>query len=314
MNSQKLVMAPMILTIVVASALLVLGPSTLGNAQAQMYNNDNEYGYDNSYNNDHYPEPKSPHTDIQKINCGNSNININGIDMNQISKRPNDLATTSSGTAANQQQDGTNGNGLSDSLNVERNLVNVCVNVNQNDQLKVEPPEESATLTVNKEIFGCTTTDPNRMDCQDIQDGDDAWLQCDNPAISETTACQNLVENLFDLEVLNDQNTQIQQFEGSAQGTTIEDLSPGTYSVNEIKVPPLPPNQLTESEPNENLCDALGFDDGGSLRLIPEFIGYAICFEYEDEQGNDCSTLTLQSGEDKICTVKNYIVAQDFFD
>ena len=31
------------------------------------------------------------------------------------------------------------------------------------------------------------------------------------------------------------------------------------------------------------------------------------CFEYEDEQGNDCSTLTLAAGENKLCTVKNYI-------
>ena len=294
------------MTIAVASALLVLSPAM--NAQAQMYENQYEY---NNNNNDHKTK-KSSDVNTQKIKCINSNINVNGIDINQIPT--DDLTTTETSYEGADATGAQNGNGLSDSLNVERNLVNVCVNVNQNDQLKVEPPEESATLTVNKEIFGCTTTDPNRMDCQDIQDGDDAWLQCDNPAISETTACQNLVENLFDLEVLNDQNTQIQQFEGSAQGTTIEDLSPGTYSVNEIKVPPLPPNQLTESEPNENLCDALGFDDGGSLRLIPEFIGYAICFEYEDEQGNDCSTFTLQSGEDKICTAKNYIVVQDFFD
>jgi len=34
---------------------------------------------------------------------------------------------------------------------------------------------------------------------------------------------------------------------------------------------------------------------------------YIICIEYEDEQGNDCSTLTLAAGEDKTCTVKNYI-------
>ena len=45
----------------------------------------------------------------------------------------------------------------------------------------------------------------------------------------------------------NELNTQIQQFEGSEQGTTIENLELGTYSVNEIKNPnPIAINQLRE--------------------------------------------------------------------
>ena len=300
-------MTPMILTIVVASALLVLGPSTLGNAQAQMYNNDNQYGYDNNYKNDYYTEPKSPHTDIQKINCGNSNININGIDINQISKRPNDLATTSSGTAANQQQDGTNGNGLSDSLNVERNLVNVCANVNANEQIKVEP-EDPATLTVNKEIFGCTTGSARTMDCSQLQDGSASWLPCIGTTISSNIFCQGLPANIFDIHVLDDQNTQIQQFEGSTAGSIIQNLQPGTYTVNEIKSTQSNENQLGVNEASQEACIIAGFDDGGNLVTIPEELQYnVICFEYEDEQGNDCSTVTLAAGEDKTCTVKNYI-------
>ena len=53
----------------------------------------------------------------------------------------------------------------------------------------------------------------------------------------------------------------------------------------------------------------LGFDDGGTLlntNADPD-LRYTICIEYEDEQDNDCSTLTLAGGEDKTCTVKNYI-------
>ena len=60
--------------------------------------------------------------------------------------------------AANTQ----NGNGLADRINFDKNLVNVCVNVNDNEQSKITPPgetpppvEETATLTVNKEVFGC---------------------------------------------------------------------------------------------------------------------------------------------------------------
>lgn len=312
MNNQKLLLVPIMLIIAVATGLLLLSPPI--NAQEQMYNDRNEYSsdYNNDYSHDNQNSKKSSDVNIQKIKCVNSNLNVNGIDITEIPQSPpiwDESGHEGTIQGTNTQQ---NGNEPADSLNVERNLVNICANVNANDQLKVEEP---ATLTVNKEIFGCVSTSNTIMNCRSLPDGSSSWLQCDNPAISGTTACQNLAENLFDIEVLNDQNTQIQQFEGSAQGTTIEDLSPGTYSVNEIEVPPPATNQLTESDPNENLCvDTLGFDDGASLRLIPEFIGYAICFEYEDEQGNDCSTLTLQSGEDKICTVKNYIVAQDFFD
>jgi hypothetical protein len=52
-----------------------------------------------------------------------------------------------------------------------------------------------------------------------------------------------------------------------------------------------------------------GFPDGGRLdhNLIQSTNIYHICFKYEDEQGNDCSTLTLATGEEKTCTVKNYM-------
>ncbi len=73
---------------IVAAGLMALSPSMIGNAQAQMY--DNQYGYDNNYYQDdnRYSydknEPKSSHTDIQKIKCVNSNINVNGIDITKI--------------------------------------------------------------------------------------------------------------------------------------------------------------------------------------------------------------------------------------
>lgn len=230
-----MVLAPIILTIL-ATGLLVLNPSI--NAQAQMYNDRNEYSsdYNNDYSHDNKNSKKSSGVNIQKIKCVNSNLNVNGIDINQIPQDGTntwDAVNEDGGVAPIQ-----NGNDPEDRVKVERNLVNVCANVNANDQLKVEEP---ATLTVNKEIFGCVGPFNNIMDCRFLPDGSSSWLKCDNPAISGTTACQNLAENLFDLEVLNDQNTRIQQFEGSAQGTTIEDLSPGTYSVNEIKVTPPAP-------------------------------------------------------------------------
>jgi hypothetical protein len=79
--------------------------------------------------------PKSfaePGADIQTIKCVNSNVNINGID---IKKGPR--ASSADEAAANAiREDDQNGqgNGLFDSLNIDRNLVNICVNVNLNEQ------------------------------------------------------------------------------------------------------------------------------------------------------------------------------------
>ena len=126
---------------------MALSPSTLiGNAQGQMYAN--EYGYDNNYyqdDNNRYSydkkDPKSSHVDIQKIKCVNSNINVNGIDITQIPT--DDLATAEAANEGGADATGAqNGNGWGDRINFERNLVNICVNVNVNEQLKVSPPEE----------------------------------------------------------------------------------------------------------------------------------------------------------------------------
>ena len=64
MKNQKLLLVPIMLTIVVASALLVLSPSI--NAQAQMYNDRNEYSsdYNMAYSHD---DKKNSGADIQKL-------------------------------------------------------------------------------------------------------------------------------------------------------------------------------------------------------------------------------------------------------
>ncbi len=78
-NNKKIVLA--FIALIVAAGLLVLNPSIIGDAQAQMYAKD--YGYDSNYYS--YSEPKeSSHTDIQKIKCVNSNLNINCIDVTEV--------------------------------------------------------------------------------------------------------------------------------------------------------------------------------------------------------------------------------------
>jgi len=296
MSNSNIVFASMMATIL-ATSILALNPSTITNAGAQMYGD--QYGYDN------HPK-KGSQTDIQKIKCINSNINVNGVDITQIPQEPNGLAPTEAANedeVANTQQNGNGG--LGDRLNVERNLVNICANVNSNDQLKVEEP---ATLTVNKEIFACDNFDDLNMGCNLINDSPD-WLPCIGSSISSSIYCQGLPPNLFDIEVLDNQNTQIQQFEGSTAGTTIQNLQPGTYTVKEIKHTDAT-NQLGVEDLAQQACTetTAGFSDGGLLSNTVALIVYSpLCFEYEDEQGNDCSTVTLAAGEHKTCTVKNYI-------
>jgi hypothetical protein len=306
-----------ILGAILATSILALNPSTITNAQAIPYGSEyyddrhsygDQYGYDSNYYRDdnrysYDKKDSKSYGDIQKISCVNSNINVNGIDITQIPQDSAGVAATNEGGAA-EGANTQNGNGL-DKINFDRNLVNICANVNSNDQLKVEPPE-TATLTIKKEIFGCES-EGSSMECDTLADTSLDWLPCIGSTISNTPFCQNLPANLFDIEVLDDQNTQLQQFEGSAQGTTIQNLQPGTYTVNEIKHANII-NQLGESDA-EDECKSAGFEDAGLLlntNANPD-IGYQICFEYEDEQGNDCSTLTLQPGEDKTCIVKNHI-------
>ena len=140
MNNQKLLVAPTIVTII-TTILLALSPSMIGNIQGQMYNHDDrQYAYDNNYKNDYYPEPKkSSHVDIQKIKCVNNNINVNGIDITQI---PHDTATAATYEGAADATGAQNGNGWGDKINFEKNLVNICINVNDNEQVKVSTPEE----------------------------------------------------------------------------------------------------------------------------------------------------------------------------
>ena len=113
---------------------------------------------------------------------------------------------------------------------------------------------------------------------------------------------------------MDDQNIQIQEFEGSTKGTTIQNLEPGTYTVNEIIHPQPPVDRLSVNAGIAQDCvQNAGFDNGGELFNSTSNTVYIICLEYEDEQGNDCNTITLAAGEERTCTVKNYIRASNDF-
>ncbi len=172
--------------------------------------------------------------------------------------------------------------------------------------------DQESSLTVKKQIFGCDNISDEggpseTMNCRNLDNDSPNWLLCTDPDISSSGICQALHENLFDIEVLDGQNTQLQQFKGSEQGTPIENIEPGTYTVNEIKHQDNA-NQLGEVESYFIQCTNAGFPDGGGLVNTNSnpTVSYTICFEYEDEQGNDCSQTVVNDGEDKVCIVKNY--------
>src|SRR5215211_114099 len=290
--------------------------------QQQQQNQESRYNdnYDNNekayYNyNDNNNDKSKDNVIVKKINCNNINVNVNGLELDVF---PSFLGE---GLAAEAQEGSTDassfaGNGDDSEINDFRFI---CINNNNNTVIgEVEepvtppgppgPPEPiTASLTAKKQVFGCADFDGVIMGCN-LPNDSPAWLDCNtNPAISGTIFCQSLPESIFDIEVLDDQNNQIQQFEGSVQGTTIQNLEPGTYTVNEIIHPTLD-NQLGENLSVAGACEfSLGFSGGGQVLNTTTNVLYSICFEYEDEQGNNCSTITLAAGESRTCTVKNYI-------
>lgn len=265
------------------------------------YSQQQEYYTEDPYDKYHKKLPI-----IQNNKC--SNIIINGID-NPASTLQGNMPTGMIGeNDATGSQDQWSGNYYGDGLNnINRNIV-TCTNINNNGQ--VEP--QTGSLTVKKEIFGCDEGTSISMNCQDLDSTSQEWLSCDDPTISNTIFCKALPENLFDIEVLDQGNRLVPPITGSQQGTTIPNLEPGIYTINEIKHQS-GINQLVEDAGVELSCVNDGFAGGGSLKGSGSsnndevLFDFDICFVYEDEKGNDCSMTTIKNNEDKTCIVKNYI-------
>ena len=80
-----------------------------------------------------YNDAKDKSVSVQEIKCKSNNVNINGIDITEIPQEPNEMVAAEAATDAT---NAPNGNGF-DKINFDRNLVNICLNVNVNDQFKV---------------------------------------------------------------------------------------------------------------------------------------------------------------------------------
>lgn len=233
LTNKKIVLAPL-LAAILAAGLLFINPTSITNAQAQMYND----GYGDRYSDDSYYKDydrydydshtkKSPDVSVQELECVNSDVNVNGIDLTKIQ----DPTTwgAESGLAANEADgpDGANGNGLGDSINVDRNLVNICVNYNQNEQVKGptngEPPEpRTGNLLVGK-IVTCEPGEVNGNGFTSIQQVPPD--PCDELRI-------NITSSDFGISMTGNEPVVPTSFLGSQTGQNVL-LGVGPYTVTE---------------------------------------------------------------------------------
>jgi hypothetical protein len=265
---------------------------------------------------------KKQQVSVSSLKCNNINVNVNGLTLDVFPPFLTNSGLAAETAQGNDDPSSIAGNGDGSQINDFRYI---CINNNNNTVVEGEepipptpptpptPPEPTtAILTVKKQVFGCEIPfGSTRMDCFDLKNNSSApWLNCNNSNnITNSIFCQSLPESIFDIEVNASNGQQISQFEGSTEGTTIQNLEPGTYTVNEIKNPTFAVEQLIEDADAEQACvNVAGFSDGGELQKGNFVIVYReICFEYVDELGNDCNNITLAAGEHRTCTVKNYI-------
>ena len=173
-------------------------------------------------------------------------------------------------------------------------------------------------LTVNKNLYSCHNINDTGefANCGELvtEGGPDAngWELCDD--IPSSFCANNFEENDFTIVVLDEEEEPIDppgEFQGSTEGEMFTE--PGIYEVQEIKSEG-GDFQLVEDEETSMFCSDNGFDDGGTFTIFPENI-VTVCFEYEDEIGGACSPdnpVNLEEGNNKVCTVKNYIVSSVF--
>jgi hypothetical protein len=182
-SNNRIIVFASILGAILVTGILALNPSTITNAQAMPYGSEDydyrhsysdQYGDDSNYYQDDNrysydkKDSKSSHGNIQKISCVNGNINVNGIDISQIPEDNNVLAAANEGGAA-EAANTQNGNGFAERINLEKNLVNFCINNNDNSQERQQQSESNGltvgslyivngTVVTNQSPFPTTST------------------------------------------------------------------------------------------------------------------------------------------------------------
>ena len=162
-------------------------------------------------------------------------------------------------------------------------------------------PVKNPILTVTKEMFICSK--PNiiggSIDCFDdsgttIPDPDsDDWISWDD--CTETNFCPFFDEADFLMQIEQNSGPNFIRFEfpGNSNGRSVI-VESGTFQVTE-----------EGNFGSGGQCQNTNYE--GRVTILHVNQGAGFCFTLED----DCSG-TIQAGEEKTCTVKNYLIAGGF--
>ena len=131
------------LAIILVTGIIALSSPSfmIGTAQAQPYYGMDSYksGYGSDHDdNNNYPE-KSSDVNIQNIECVNTNINVNELDITQLPQETNGLATAEAAANEESNLDGANTRSdkdFGDRINFDKNFINICINLNNNQQIE----------------------------------------------------------------------------------------------------------------------------------------------------------------------------------
>ena len=262
------------------------------------YNDDIYYKDDNRYGYDSHPK-KSSDLSVQELECVNSDVNVNGIDLTKIQ----DPATWGAAheLAANEADgpDGANGNGVGDSLNVDRNLVNICVNYNQNEQVRVpsgeEPPEPATGNLLVSKIVTCEEGEEDGEGFTSVQQ------------IEPTDPCSDLQANItsanFGISMTGNEPVVPTTFLGSQQGQNVL-LGVGPYTVTETPDASVATNVTALNAKHSVVIDGPipAFDGDCTQSATNEFVGTGTMAEGDSQTCEITNNFQWFSGEEELVT------------
>lgn len=262
------------------------------------YYDDSYYKDDNRYDYDSHPK-KSSDVSVQELECVNSDVNVNGIDLTKI-QDPSTWGAANE-LAANEADgpDGASGNGVGDSINVDRNLVNICVNYNQNEQVNVptdeEPPEPGTGNLLVSKIVTCEEGEVNGGDFTSVQQ-------------VSTDPCNDLESNItsanFGILVAGNDPVIPPSFPGSESGQNVL-LGVGPYSVTETPDASVAANVTALEAENNVVIDGPipAFDGNCAQSASNEFVGTGTMTEGASqtcEITNNFQWFPVDGGEDLV--------------
>ena len=180
----------------------------------------------------------------------------------------------------------------------------------ENDYYKQDNKKDkkSPVVTIKKELFVCdeAQTEEEFFYCDDnngfsfiSSQNSGRYVECTEdlcPGIDESTFSAFIHKNVALIEDLNSEGKKV-------------NLNKFHYTVAEDQIDER--NKLGQGEGpfSQFLCQASGFDDGLEYRILlksviseDQIAEYGICIVYE----GDCQGI-IHAGEEKTCTIKNYI-------